>query len=281
MPAQDAGKKEPNRRKPHWPRRKTNNPAVSGVAAFIHAYHNEQEANRQQEGREDRGKRRRDIATLVFVILTTIGIFGQAWILHNSDDAIQKSATAAKDSADAAKTAAEAAKQSADATIALERPHFFITGKFNKPDGTENSNPQIAYSIANIGRVPGIARMVYAECSLKTAFDGLPILSKSKFRSAQTAIGGNLTATEFPPVICGGMTPENWTAIHSKAKTIIFQAVVMYEGALNYTYVAMATYTVDPDTGYFYAVGGDDYNYDTSEKGRGSGKPHTLPKITE
>ena len=188
---------------------------------------------------------------------------------------------ALKSTDEATHDAATAAKQASDATIALERPYFFITGKFNKPDGTENSNPQIAYSVANIGRVPGIARVVYANCSLKTVFDGLPNFSKGEFHSAQTAIGGNRTTTDFPPAVCEGMTAENWAAVHSKAKTIIFQAIIMYEGALDYTYAVISTYSVDIDTGYFYAIGGDDYNYDTSERGRGSGKPHPLPKIVE
>ena len=84
---------------------------MPGLSTFIHTYRREQQANRAQEEGEDRSRKRREIATLVFIILTTAGIFYQARILNRSDEAIQKSANAAKDAADAAKDANRIARE--------------------------------------------------------------------------------------------------------------------------------------------------------------------------
>lgn len=72
-------------------------PTVAGLSSLIRIYKREQQFNREQEEREDRGRRRREIATLVFVILTTIGIFIQAIILHLSDDTFRETLTNQKE----------------------------------------------------------------------------------------------------------------------------------------------------------------------------------------
>jgi hypothetical protein len=85
VPAKNDGEKNPPPKISKWNRSKNKKATISGLSAFIHTYRNEQEANRAQEGREDRGKKWREIWTLIFVILTTGGIFYQAHILNNSD----------------------------------------------------------------------------------------------------------------------------------------------------------------------------------------------------
>jgi hypothetical protein len=108
MPAESADEKQPARRKYNRPRRNQIKKGIVGISAFIHAYRDEQRTNRKQDASEDRVSRYIEIATLIFVILTTAGIFYQACILNSSDEAIHKSANAAKDAADAAKASVEA-----------------------------------------------------------------------------------------------------------------------------------------------------------------------------
>jgi len=115
MPAEDGGEKNSNRNKHHWPRRKSKKPAVPGLAAFVHAYRDEQAANRKQEATEDQSSRSLEKWTLGFVVLTTIGIFIQAAILHNSDDAIQRTAAAAINSANTAR----------DGLVKAQRPFIY------------------------------------------------------------------------------------------------------------------------------------------------------------
>jgi hypothetical protein len=80
---------------------------AKAVSALENTVAQKADANREETRREDRISKFIEIATLFFVILTTGGIFYQAHILHSSDVAFQKSATAAKDAADAAKSAVE------------------------------------------------------------------------------------------------------------------------------------------------------------------------------
>jgi hypothetical protein len=83
VPAKNEGEKNPFHPKiPKWNRGKNKKTTISGLSAFINTYRNEQKANRAQEDTEDRGKKWREIWTLVFVILTTAGIFYQAYLFR-------------------------------------------------------------------------------------------------------------------------------------------------------------------------------------------------------
>src|SRR5580704_8504975 len=82
MSIEDTGQKNPTTKIPKWNRGKHKKSTISGLSAFINAYRNEQKANRAQEGGEDRSKKWREIWTLVFVILTTGGIFYQAYLFR-------------------------------------------------------------------------------------------------------------------------------------------------------------------------------------------------------
>src|SRR5260221_5489619 len=84
MLTENTGDKEPSTHTPKWNRSKSKKPIVSGLSAFINAYRNEQKANRAQENSEDRGKKWREILTLIFVILTTGGIFYQAYLIKRT-----------------------------------------------------------------------------------------------------------------------------------------------------------------------------------------------------
>ena len=85
MPVDHVDKKEPTLQEQKRPRYKHKKSAIAGLASFIHAYKNEQKTNRKQDASEDIGKKWREISTLVFVILTTFGIFIQAFIFYRTD----------------------------------------------------------------------------------------------------------------------------------------------------------------------------------------------------
>lgn len=121
-----------------------------GLTAFSNAYRIEQRANRKQEATEDKRSRSIEKWTLEFVILTTIGIFIQASILNSSDEAIHKSAGAAKDAADAAKRAVEI---SALANRAWISP---LVAKLVEPLDEDKPVAAIAVTTQNVGKEPAL-----------------------------------------------------------------------------------------------------------------------------
>jgi hypothetical protein len=152
MPAEDSGEKKPNRNKHHWPRRNKIQKGVIGISAFIHAYRDEQKTNRKQDEREDRAKRFIEIATLLFVVLTTVGIFWQARILNSSDEAIHESANAAKDAAKAATLAADTAREA----LEISQRAILTTDDWDLRLDTFGANlgPQIVFNLINSGPSP-------------------------------------------------------------------------------------------------------------------------------
>ena len=68
--------------KRRWLRNKPRKITVSGLSAFIRAYRREEKANRLQESNENRSETRLEVWTLLFVILTTAGIFYQAYLFR-------------------------------------------------------------------------------------------------------------------------------------------------------------------------------------------------------
>jgi hypothetical protein len=151
-------------------------------------------------------------------------------------------------SAQAAKKAADAAQQSADAIANVERPYIFIIAKPSKivaKDGPAELNPTISYSYANLGRVPAVIRLVYAQCFLAQQLSPNPTYSRSKFQIAQNPIGAGLASTD--PLVCelkAPLTTIDWADIIADKQAIIFTAIFLYEGALDYTYVTAVTYKI-------------------------------------
>jgi hypothetical protein len=91
-----------------------------------------------------------------------------------------------KDAIAESRRSADAAKQSADAIANIERPYLFIIAKPSKTaakDGPAELNPTISYSYANLGRVPAVIRLVYAQCFLAQQLSSNPTYSRSKFRN--------------------------------------------------------------------------------------------------
>jgi hypothetical protein len=84
-------------------RNEKNNSVANGFSTLSDTYRDQQAANRKQQKTADRGKSYREIATLIFIIITTCGVFLQWCELRSTDHNMEIAATAAKDSADAAK----------------------------------------------------------------------------------------------------------------------------------------------------------------------------------
>ncbi len=143
--------------------------------------------------------------------------------------------------------------------------------------------PKMSYQITNLGRVPGILRLLYVRCFLQTKGDmpDRPVVSAKNFRPALNPIGASLTATEYPPCeFDTSFTEQDWKDIASGQKIPVFMAIAMYDGALDYTYIYTATYRVDVFCGRIYAIGNANYNYDHTERGRFINSPSiTIPNV--
>lgn len=172
--AAETTEQKPDRGKHHWPRRNRMKNRVLGISAFIHAYKEEQRANRKQEGREDRGKRFRDYATLFFVVLTTIGIFYQAYLFRGQLGEMQSSGeqtsklidTNAK-LAEATAKQAEAADKQANAMAAaveVSKESLIVAGRaWVGPRQAKITSPieagkpiELSFDYANTGREPAL-----------------------------------------------------------------------------------------------------------------------------
>jgi hypothetical protein len=153
MPVEEAGEKNAKRSKRHWPRRKNKKFSIFGLAAFINTYRDEQRANRKQEEGEDKAKRSMEKWTLGFVILTTIGVFVQAGILHQSDAAFQITA----------KEAIEARKLSEANTRRQLRPYILFD------NGYVTFNGDLAFPTAifkNTGSTPAYSVQRWFDASI-------------------------------------------------------------------------------------------------------------------
>jgi hypothetical protein len=174
MSSENVDQKNPTSKIPKWNRSRNKMTTVSGLSAFINAYRSEQKVNRAQEGREDRGKKWREIWTLVFVILTTGGIFYQAYLfrgqlaeMQSSGEQTGKLIDANAKLADAAAKQAEAADKQANAMIAaveVSRESLVVSGRaWVGPRQARISSPieagkpiEVFFEYANTGREPAL-----------------------------------------------------------------------------------------------------------------------------
>jgi hypothetical protein len=117
----------------------------------------EENTNRKEKSRQDKSSKYMQIVTLVFVILTTVGVFIQAGILHNSDIAFQDTAIAAR-----------AANE-----IAI-RPYIKVSispSSFAMRSRPTGGKPVMAiqFNIEDIGKLPALAR---AEANVDWEMEG-------------------------------------------------------------------------------------------------------------
>lgn len=173
MPTETTEQK-PDSSKHHWPRRNRIKNGIFGISAFIHAYQKEQRANRKQEGREDRGKQFRDYATLFFVILTTAGIFYQAYLFSGQLSEMQSSGEQTAKLIDTNAKLAEATAKQADAAdkqanamaaaVEVSRESLIVSGRaWVGPRQAKITSPieadkpiEIFFEYANTGREPAL-----------------------------------------------------------------------------------------------------------------------------
>jgi hypothetical protein len=148
-----------------------NHSVAKAVATLEDTIAKKADASRDQTHREDRGSKLIEIATLLFVILTTVGIFYQARILNSSDEAIHQSADAAKDAADAAKSSVETTKKimriDQRAWIGLD----YIEAIPNNLEAGKSIGTRIG--IKNTGKTP--ARNIVIYSLLEPANTGKPL----------------------------------------------------------------------------------------------------------
>jgi hypothetical protein len=91
-------------------------------------------------------------------------------------------------------------------------------------------------------------------------------------RGALSAIGAGLTLTM--PDSCKVDPPlsaADWVDLRANKKVIVQIIFVIYEGALDFTYVYGAAHTIDPFTGRAFSIRSGSYNYERSYQGRISG----------
>jgi hypothetical protein len=182
--------------------------------------------------------------------------------------------------------AAEAAETSANATIALERPYFFISDvEFVQDAGPLDPSPHIDFNYVNVGRVPGIVKLFYAECLVLKIIPAVPEVHLDKFRRADNAIGAgaSLGSATSPAVLpkCtfkDPFTPELYESIKKGNDVVFFQSIILYEGALDFSYSRSVGLRYDPASANFYDVGAT-YNYSDQQKGRVVRPPPPTPKV--
>jgi hypothetical protein len=177
MPPEDIDQDQPDSAKVSRPSEKDEEPPKTWISALIDAYKNEQKTNRSQEEREDTSKKRREIWTLVFIILTTVGVFVQACILRNTDEAMHESATAALKAAKSAEATADAALKQATLiekqSAAIERTstagRAYILVSYDTPQGPEATGRviPIRFTIKNIGQSPAIITSIDTHLFIK------------------------------------------------------------------------------------------------------------------
>jgi len=151
------------------------------------------DADRKQERREDIGNKLLQVATLLFVILTTVGIFYQASILNSSDKSTHESAKAAKDAADAAKTAAEAATVSNRAWVA---PRVIFIDTIDPPD-----NIKVKVFYENTGKTPALDVSFHSEGKFLSQLDG-SVVPEDRYRNVRM---GENESCEIPAISFAGV----------------------------------------------------------------------------
>lgn len=174
MPAENTSEKNPHSRVPKWNRSKYRKATISGFSAFINAYRQEQKANRTQERTEDRGKKWREIWTLVFVILTTCGIFYQAYLFRGQLAEMQSSGEQAAKLIDTNAKLAEATAKQAEAAdkqanamaaaVEVSRESLIVSGRaWVGPRQAKITSPieagkpiEIFFEYGNTGREPAL-----------------------------------------------------------------------------------------------------------------------------
>jgi hypothetical protein len=122
MPAKKSGQNQPHANKEERPADNHNERRIAReIAALSHSISEEERTSRDAQERQDNGKKFREYLTLLFIILTTIGVFIQAFVfkgqLHEMEKAygpIEKSAIAAKEAADAARDAVKQSEKTAE-----------------------------------------------------------------------------------------------------------------------------------------------------------------------
>lgn len=233
------------------------------VSAFIGAYKNEQETNRRQEGNEDRSRRWREWATLLFVILTTGGIFYQDFVLTKSDDAIHTSAAAAK-------TAADAAKGTVEANIASERARLFLLPSFIR-SGPQDPDPKIGFQITNMGRTAALVAGLSFDCKLGIPPEpnSSPIYDNKRYKSGATMIpAGNILPTP-PGSECRLDTPltaGDFSDLSNKRKAIIYVGFIRFQTVFGKTFTKHVGFYSFGDDQFYPFANADAYNAETEDR---------------
>lgn len=90
MPVEDTGAEQPNGQENNRPGGQNVQPSSPDFSDLVNTYANEQKSNRDQKHLEYRKNLFISLLTLFFVILTTIGVFIQAFILNYTDKTMDK-----------------------------------------------------------------------------------------------------------------------------------------------------------------------------------------------
>lgn len=239
--------------------------AASAISALIDAYRKEQEANRKQEANEDFWRRWRELATLWFVILTTAGVFGQAWVLHSTDEALHTSASAAK-------TAADAATNAVNTNVAGERARLFLVGLTIKQAKEKDPNPTIAFQIANLGRTSALITGISVECAVVDPPDKgtTPTYNKLRFHEAMSFITGGATLS-IPGSDCAldkPITDDEFVALSVKTKIMLFKGFIDFQDVFGEKFTQRFAYYPygDKTDAFFPLVGADAFSAELKDQ---------------
>jgi hypothetical protein len=236
MPAKKSGQNQPHANKEERPADNHNERRIAReIAALSHSISEEERTSRDAQERQDNGKKFREYLTLLFIILTTIGVFIQAFVfkgqLHEMEKAygpIEKSAIAAKEAADAARDAVKQSEKTAERQLRAYISSVTIN------EGTQRSVPDgklIARNFRvqwkNAGQTPAYVVESYTVPEFFGPDPGPLVLSNPKKKAS----------AGFRPTVGPGITfsgplqtirLEDLVPVYERKKRLAFLAYVKY-----------------------------------------------------
>lgn len=259
VPTEHAVQKKDGRREEKREARNHNEGSPSpDFAALMDTIAREGKANRDEEAREDRGKRFREYLTLIFIIATAAGVFYQAHIFSQQLDEMKsasvqtnqliganaKLAEAAGKQADAAQKQAdalgEAAKVSHESMILAQRAWVGPTNGAFSAEPSIGKPIEIAISYQNSGRQPALNFVYLGDpFSATTAEDAngtvghMLTLYMEGCRNAKEWQGGSVAypSTGFSSYNLNTKTKDDFVdeAITKGDKIVFFRGCFLYQ----------------------------------------------------
>lgn len=159
IPAEDAAKEKPTANEKGRERENSKSQRITDAITTVNrTLADQREANRREERREDIGNKWLQGLTLLFVVLTTIGIFWQDYISNGQSTETKKAFGPIQDQADAAKKSADAATNQSEnsdkSLIEAQRAWVGPSNVMSAADPVAGQPYDVTIEYQNTGREP-------------------------------------------------------------------------------------------------------------------------------